>query len=93
MPRSLPHGADCPPPRPAAAPTGLAPEYIEARPGKDFVTNPRAQYNLQRPEAVEAFFVMYRVTGDPKYQEYGWEVFSAFETFTKVNPCLYPCFL
>eukprot|EP00873_Tetraselmis_striata_P026257 jgi/Tetstr1/446521/TSEL_034047.t2 len=67
------------------SPSGLAPEYIEARPGKDFVTNPRAQYNLQRPEAVEAFFVMYRVTGDPKYQEYGWEVFSAFETFTKVD--------
>lgn len=49
------------------------------------MANPRTSYNLQRPEAVEAFFVMYRITGDSKYQEYGWEVFSAFESFTKVS--------
>jgi mannosyl-oligosaccharide alpha-1,2-mannosidase len=36
---------------------------------------------------VEAFFVLFRVTGDAKYREYGWEVFSAFETFTKVSLC------
>uniref|UniRef100_A0A061RG39 alpha-1,2-Mannosidase n=1 Tax=Tetraselmis sp. GSL018 TaxID=582737 RepID=A0A061RG39_9CHLO len=66
-------------------PSGIAPEYIEIKNGQDFVTNPKASFNLQRPEAVEAFFVLYRVTGDPKYQEYGWEVFSAFETFTRVD--------
>ena len=66
-------------------PGGLAPEYIEARPGHDFSANPRAAFNLQRPEAVEAFFVMYRVTGEVKYQEYGWEVFAAFETFSRVD--------
>mmetsp|Transcript_23810 Transcript_23810/g.66056 ORF Transcript_23810/g.66056 Transcript_23810/m.66056 type:complete len:630 (+) Transcript_23810:124-2013(+) len=66
-------------------PCGIAPEYIEARNGQDFVYNDRGSFNLQRPEAVEAFFILYRVTGNPKYQEYGWEVFSAFETFTKVD--------
>eukprot|EP00951_Prasinocladus_malaysianus_P030029 scaffold280590_cov54-Prasinocladus_malaysianus.AAC.1 len=63
----------------------LAPEYIEIKAGQDFSSNARGSFNLQRPEAVEAFFVLYRVTGDTKYQEYGWEVFSAMETFTRVR--------
>lgn len=67
------------------SPSGLAGEYIEAKGGNDFSFNSRASYNIQRPEAVEAFFVLFRVTGDAKYREYGWEVFSAFETFTKVD--------
>ncbi|KAM0746133.1 glycoside hydrolase [Meredithblackwellia eburnea MCA 4105] len=34
--------------------------------------------NILRPETVESLFVAYRVTGDPKYREWGWEIFQAF---------------
>lgn len=30
-------------------------------------------YNILRPETVESFFYMWRVTGDPMYQEWGWK--------------------
>eukprot|EP00746_Dinoflagellata_sp_MGD_P067880 gnl/MRDRNA2_/MRDRNA2_28025_c0_seq1.p1 gnl/MRDRNA2_/MRDRNA2_28025_c0~~gnl/MRDRNA2_/MRDRNA2_28025_c0_seq1.p1 ORF type:complete len:204 (+),score=21.68 gnl/MRDRNA2_/MRDRNA2_28025_c0_seq1:32-643(+) len=38
-----------------------------------------------RPEAVESFFVLHELTGDPKYREWGHEVFQAFQkySFTK----------
>jgi mannosyl-oligosaccharide alpha-1,2-mannosidase len=26
---------------------------------------------------------LYRITGDPKYQEYGWEIFEAIEKYCK----------
>ena len=38
---------------------------------------------LLRPEAVEAFFVMWRLTGDNRYREYGWGVFRAIEQWCK----------
>jgi mannosyl-oligosaccharide alpha-1,2-mannosidase len=28
-------------------------------------------------------FVLYRITGDPKYQEYGWDIFQAIEKYCK----------
>lgn len=41
-------------------------------------------HNLQRPETVESLFYMYRVTQDPKYRQWGWEMFEAFREHTKV---------
>jgi mannosyl-oligosaccharide alpha-1,2-mannosidase len=38
-----------------------------------------------RPEAFEAWFYMYRITGDKMYQEWGWEAFQAIEKYTKVE--------
>lgn len=35
-----------------------------------------ASYQL-RPEAIESVFIMYRITGDPEWQEKGWEMFQA----------------
>ncbi|KAK4703773.1 hypothetical protein P7C70_g2433, partial [Phenoliferia sp. Uapishka_3] len=34
--------------------------------------------NILRPETVESLFVAYRITGDPLYREWGWEIFQAF---------------
>ncbi|KAJ2699506.1 hypothetical protein FB645_005298 [Coemansia sp. IMI 203386] len=45
-------------------------------------TDPRF---LLRPETLESLFVLYRVTGDPKYQEWGWEIFTAIEKYTKTD--------
>ncbi|EHY51897.1 mannosyl-oligosaccharide alpha-1,2-mannosidase [Exophiala dermatitidis] len=41
-------------------------------------------HNLQRPETVESLFYMYRITKDPKYRQWGWEMFEAFREHTKV---------
>lgn len=41
-------------------------------------------HNLQRPETVESLFYMWRITKDPKYRQWGWEMFEAFREHTKV---------
>ncbi|KAJ2161783.1 hypothetical protein GGF46_001205 [Coemansia sp. RSA 552] len=39
---------------------------------------------ILRPETVESLFVLYRITGDDKYQQWGWDIFSAIERHAKV---------
>jgi len=41
-------------------------------------------HNLQRPETVESLLYMYRITQDPKYREWGWQMFQAFQEHSKV---------
>ena len=31
------------------------------------------KYYILRPEVIESYFVLWRVTKDPKYREWGWE--------------------
>jgi hypothetical protein len=50
----------------------------------DFDIHSNDMHNLQRPETVESLFYMYRITRDPKYREWGWEMFQAFEKYSKV---------
>jgi mannosyl-oligosaccharide alpha-1,2-mannosidase len=38
---------------------------------------------LLRPETLESLFVLYRITGETKYQEYGWDIFQAIEKHCK----------
>uniref|UniRef100_A0A914RLQ1 alpha-1,2-Mannosidase n=1 Tax=Parascaris equorum TaxID=6256 RepID=A0A914RLQ1_PAREQ len=40
---------------------------------------------LLRPEAIEAWFYLYRATGDKIYQEWGWKAFKALEKHAKVE--------
>lgn len=40
-----------------------------------------SSYQL-RPEAIESVFVMYRITGDPEWQEKGWRMFQAIMNHT-----------
>ncbi|KAL5989965.1 Mannosyl-oligosaccharide 1,2-alpha-mannosidase mns3 [Asimina triloba] len=55
-------------------------EYIH-----DIVIKPADQHNLLRPEMVESLFILHRITEDPKYREWGWQIFEAFEKYTKVD--------
>ncbi|XP_073000348.1 mannosyl-oligosaccharide 1,2-alpha-mannosidase MNS3 [Typha latifolia] len=55
-------------------------EYV-----KDIIIKHNDRHNLLRPETVESFFVLYRITEDPKYREWGWQIFEAFEKYTKVD--------
>eukprot|EP00794_Sanderia_malayensis_P015672 gene15672-17252_t len=70
-------------------PTGLSPEiaYFNLQSGgsKDIIVKPADSHNLLRPETVESMFVLYRLTGDKKYQEQGWKIFQAFEKYTKIQ--------
>lgn len=49
---------------------------------EDFVVKPLDAHNLQRPETVETLFMMWRITGDAVYREWGWKIFQAFEKHT-----------
>jgi hypothetical protein len=51
----------------------------------DLNIKPADAHNLQRPEAVESLFYMWRITGDEKYREWGWEMFSAFVEHSMVE--------
>ncbi|KAL8606289.1 hypothetical protein ACOMHN_024185 [Nucella lapillus] len=72
----------------ARQPTRLAPEitYFNLAPGaaEDLIVKPLDAHNLLRPETVESLFVLYRITGDQKYRDWGWQIFQAFEKHTKV---------
>ncbi|KAM3284660.1 mannosyl-oligosaccharide 1,2-alpha-mannosidase MNS3 isoform X1 [Capsicum chacoense] len=51
----------------------------------DIIIKPADSHNLLRPETVESLFVLYRITGDSKYREWGWQIFEAFEKYTKID--------
>ena len=63
--------------------TGISAEFVQFYPGKDFDIGRGAPHYLLRPETVESFFVLYQLTGDPVYREWGWEVFQAIERYCK----------
>ena len=46
---------------------------------KDYIVKPLDAHNFQRPETVESLLVMWRVTRDRRYREWGWEIFQAFQ--------------
>ncbi|KAI5918706.1 glycoside hydrolase family 47 protein [Camillea tinctor] len=52
---------------------------------KDYIIKPLDAHNLQRPETVESLFMMWRITEDQIYREWGWKIFQAFEKYTKVS--------
>lgn len=54
-------------------------------PTADIIIKPADRHNLQRPETVESLFVMYRITGDVIYREWGWRIFEAFVAHTRVE--------
>ncbi|KAJ2780925.1 hypothetical protein H4R18_003172 [Coemansia javaensis] len=55
-----------------------------------FYLGPNRSYIL-RPETIESLMVLYRVTGDLKYKEWGWQIFRAIEAWTK-TPAAYSAY-
>ena len=51
--------------------------------GGNFMIKEADSHNLLRPDTVESLFVLSRVTGNATYVEPGWQIFRAFEAFTK----------
>lgn len=64
------------------SPSGLAGEHI--RLGNQDEWKMSGGYQL-RPEAVEAFFYMYRHTRKEKYRDYAWTVFEQIEQHCKLG--------
>ncbi|KAJ2778056.1 hypothetical protein H4R18_004826 [Coemansia javaensis] len=46
------------------------------------VVNPKY---ILRPETIESLFVLHRITGNPVYREWGWDIFQAIEKYTRVE--------
>lgn len=76
------------PPAAADAPHHPPAEFDEdpkARWRDDYVVKSNDAHNLQRPETVESLFYMWRITGDVRYREWGWEMFRSFMNYTAVE--------
>ena len=67
-----------------ACPTLSECEYTGQPGASPFSKVHDAQY-LLRPEAVESIFYIYRVTGDPVYQDTAWEMFQSIEKYTRTE--------
>lgn len=52
---------------------------------QDMKHDSRQRHYLLRPEAVETFFVLHQLTGDPIYREWGWEIFLSIDYYCKTK--------
>jgi mannosyl-oligosaccharide alpha-1,2-mannosidase len=64
--------------------TKIGPEEIVFHPTGTFVQSPMSTYIL-RPETVESYFYLWRLTHDQKYRDWGWDMVQALEKYSKVN--------
>jgi endoplasmic reticulum Man9GlcNAc2 1,2-alpha-mannosidase len=70
--------------RPRAASTSVkfpASKNSKAAWKKDYIIKPLDAHNLQRPETVESLFMLYRITQEDIYREWGWAIFKAFRKY------------
>jgi mannosyl-oligosaccharide alpha-1,2-mannosidase len=70
-------------------PTGLGPEIVHFNTAPlvsqaDVYIKPADAHSLLRPEAVEAWFYMHRLTNDTIYQQWGSRVMSAIDTHARI---------
>eukprot|EP00245_Coleochaete_scutata_P018024 TRINITY_DN916_c0_g1_i1.p1 TRINITY_DN916_c0_g1~~TRINITY_DN916_c0_g1_i1.p1 ORF type:complete len:650 (-),score=125.40 TRINITY_DN916_c0_g1_i1:823-2772(-) len=64
-------------------PSKLSGENYHFMSGQDFAVG--QGYNILRPETVESLFYMWRITKDPIYREWGWNIFEAFQKQCRVE--------
>lgn len=70
-------------------PTLLAPEItyfnLQGESEADIYVKSNDAHNLLRPEFIESLYYFYALTGNTTYQDMGWQIFNAFEKYTKVK--------
>ncbi|KAL4272356.1 hypothetical protein GQ457_13G018780 [Hibiscus cannabinus] len=66
-----------------STPTQLAGENYFFNSGQDMSVG--TSWNILRPETVESLFYLWRVTGNRTYQEWGWNIFQAFEKNSRIE--------
>lgn len=52
---------------------------------RDFEIKENDRHNLQRPETVESLLYMWRITGEARYRDWGWDMFKSFMNHTAVS--------
>jgi mannosyl-oligosaccharide alpha-1,2-mannosidase len=66
--------------------TKLGPESFSFHQNAEAMsTSGNAPYYILRPEVVESYFTLYRLTGDPKYRDWGWDAALAIEKYCKAK--------
>ena len=69
--------------------TKLSPEItyfnLDSEGHEDMSIKDLDAHNLLRPETVESLFYLYRITGMKRYQDWGWEIFEAFEKYCRIE--------
>ena len=66
--------------------TKIGPESFRFNGAKDAVaTQQNEKYYILRPEVIETYFVMWRLTKDPKYRQWGWEAVQAIKKHCQVE--------
>ncbi|KAK7291856.1 hypothetical protein RIF29_07343 [Crotalaria pallida] len=66
-----------------STPTKLAGENYFFRKGEDMSVG--TSWNILRPETIESLFYLWRITGNKTYQEWGWDIFQAFENNSRTE--------
>ncbi|KAL1197415.1 Mannosyl-oligosaccharide 1,2-alpha-mannosidase MNS2 [Cardamine amara subsp. amara] len=66
-----------------STPTKLAGENYFFNSGTDMSVG--TSWNILRPETVESLFYLWRLTGNKTYQEWGWNIFEAFEKNSRIE--------
>lgn len=70
----------------ARSDTKLGPEAFRFDSGTEaMATRLSERYYILRPEVVESYMYMWRLTHDPKYRQWGWEVVKALEKYCRVE--------
>ncbi len=62
---------------------GLAPEAVSFDPVVGMTVEKGSGRNILRPETIESLYYMWRLTGDRKYRDWGWEIFQAFQKHSR----------
>ncbi|KAF1001693.1 mannosyl-oligosaccharide 1,2-alpha-mannosidase MNS1-like [Apium graveolens] len=66
-----------------STPTKLAGENYFFHAGQDMTVG--TSWNILRPETVESLFYLWRLTGNKTYQDWGWDIFEAFEKNSRIE--------
>ncbi|KAG1326879.1 Mannosyl-oligosaccharide 1,2-alpha-mannosidase MNS1 [Cocos nucifera] len=66
-----------------STPTKLAGENYYFHGGEDM--NVGTSWNILRPETVESLVYLWRFTGNKTYQDWGWDIFQAFEKNSRID--------
>ncbi|KAM3375182.1 mannosyl-oligosaccharide 1,2-alpha-mannosidase MNS1 isoform X1 [Capsicum galapagoense] len=66
-----------------STPTKLAGENYFFGKSQDMTVG--TSWNILRPETVESLFYLWRLTGNKTYQEWGWNIFQAFEKNSRIK--------
>lgn len=64
-------------------PTKLAGENYFFHTGQDMSVG--TSWNILRPETVESLMYLWRLTGNKTYQDWGWDIFLAFEKNSRIE--------